>query len=175
MLTGNSAAMNPAALAHFADAVYREIPSDPEEVRQVQEDIERLLASQPLSERDRFAIRLAVEEALVNAIKHGNQMNRAKKVRIAYRLHEHAFDIHIADEGPGFDPTDVPDPTDPENLERPSGRGLMLMRYYMEVAHGPRGNSVHLRKVFHPTPPGHGYPGCNGHPGNGQSGNGLRR
>jgi serine/threonine-protein kinase RsbW len=159
--------MNPAALAHLSDAVHREIPSDPDEVRRVQEDIERLLATRPMSERDRFAIRLAVEEALVNAIKHGNQMDRAKKVRIAYQLRDHAFDIHITDEGPGFDPADVPDPTDPENLERPCGRGLMLMRHYMEVAHGPRGNCVHLRKVF----PDNGHAG-NGHAGNGHAGNG---
>jgi serine/threonine-protein kinase RsbW len=125
------------------------IPSDPTEARRVQDQIERVLRTGPASERDLFCIKLALEEALVNAIKHGNQMDRSKKVHISYRLLADRFEIHIADEGPGFDPSDVPDPTALENLERPCGRGLMLMRHYMsEVVHGPRGNSVTMSKVF---------------------------
>jgi len=125
------------------------IPSDPAEARRVQDQIERLLQTVPASERDVFCIKLALEEALVNAIKHGNQMDHTKKVHISYRLHADCFEIHIADEGPGFDPTDVPDPTAPENLERPCGRGLMLMRHYMnEVVYSPRGNSVRMSKVI---------------------------
>jgi serine/threonine-protein kinase RsbW len=125
------------------------IPSDPAEARRVQDQIEQLLQARQASERDVFCIKLALEEALVNAIKHGNQMDRAKSVRISYRLHADRFEVHIADEGPGFDPADVPDPTAPENLERPCGRGLMLMRHYMnEVVYGPRGNSVRMSKVF---------------------------
>jgi serine/threonine-protein kinase RsbW len=89
-----------------------------------------------------------VEEALVNAIKHGNGLNPSKKVRIAYHVRAEHFEIVVADEGPGFDPDEVPDPTAPENLERCCGRGLMLMRHYMsEVAFNRRGNSVRLRKL----------------------------
>jgi serine/threonine-protein kinase RsbW len=125
------------------------IPSDPAEARRVQDHIEQLLQAGPASERDVFCIKLALEEALVNAIKHGNQMDRAKKVHISYRLHADRFEVHIADEVAGFDPADVPDPTAPENLERPCGRGLMLMRHYMnEVVYSPSGNSVHMSKVF---------------------------
>ena len=103
-------------------------------------------------ERDLFCIKLALEEALVNAIKHGNQMDRSKKVHISYRLLADRFEIHIADEGPGFDPSDVPDPTALENLERPCGRGLMLMRHYMsEVAFHGRGNCVCMTKLFRNT------------------------
>ena len=59
------------------------------------------------------------------------------------------FEVRITDEGPGFDPSDVPDPTDVENLERPCGRGLMLMRHYMtDVHYNARGNSVSMRKVL---------------------------
>lgn len=125
------------------------IPSDPAEARRVQDDIERLLQARHVNDHDAFSIKLALEEALVNAIKHGNQMDRAKKVHIAYQLHSDRFDIQITDEGPGFDPGDVPDPTAFENLERPCGRGLMLMRHYMtEVAYSERGNSVSMSKVF---------------------------
>src|SRR5262245_26357400 len=124
------------------------IPSDPAEARRVQEAIESLLQTGPFTDHEIFGIKLAIEEALVNAIKHGNQMDRAKKVRITYTLQAQLFEIHIADEGPGFDPADVPDPTAIENLERPCGRGLMLMKHYMsEVAFSPRGNSVRMCKV----------------------------
>jgi len=124
------------------------IPSDPAEARRIQQEIERALKEHQYSEKDIFGIRLALEEALVNAIKHGNQMDRAKKVHISYRVRAEHFEIVIADEGPGFDPDDVPDPTAPENLERCCGRGLMLMRHYMnEVKYSRRGNSVQMRKV----------------------------
>jgi serine/threonine-protein kinase RsbW len=123
------------------------IPSDPAESRRVQEEIEQTLRSFRYSEREIFSIKLALEEALVNAIKHGNQMDRSKKVHIAYLVTVNRFDVHITDEGPGFDPGEVPDPTCVENLERPSGRGLMLMRHYMnEVYYSSQGNTVCMRK-----------------------------
>ena len=125
------------------------IPSDTIEARRLQEEIERQLAALKVSEQEVFSIRLALEEALVNAIKHGNQMDRSKKVRVAYRFLLDRLEIHITDEGTGFDPEDVPDPTAVENLERPCGRGLMLMRHYMtEVVYSKTGNSVRMLKVF---------------------------
>jgi serine/threonine-protein kinase RsbW len=123
------------------------IPSDAAEARRVQEEIEHALKYHQFSERDIFGIKLALEEAVINAIKHGNQMDRAKKLRIAYRISPDRFDVLIADEGRGFDPSDVPDPTAVENLERACGRGLMLMRHYMsEVAFNGCGNSVTMCK-----------------------------
>jgi serine/threonine-protein kinase RsbW len=125
------------------------IPSDPAEARRVQDEIERLLRAHQASEKDIFGIRLALEEALVNAIKHGNQMDRDKKVAIVSVVRAEHFEIHITDEGNGFDPGDVPDPTAFENIERPCGRGLMLMRHYMnEVSFNGRGNSVRMAKVL---------------------------
>lgn len=125
-----------------------EISSDPAEARKIQEEIERQLQATLFSEKEIFSIKLALEEALVNAIKHGNQFDRAKKVRIAYKVDKDRFDIKISDEGCGFDPADVPDPTAIENLERPCGRGLMLMRYYMtEVQFSCGGNSVSMTKL----------------------------
>jgi serine/threonine-protein kinase RsbW len=125
------------------------IPSDPAEARRIQDEIELLLQARHVGEHDVFSIKLALEEALVNAIKHGNQMDRSKKVRISYQLFADHFDVQISDDGTGFDPGDVPDPTAFENLERPCGRGLMLMRHYMsEVAFNERGNAVSMRKVF---------------------------
>ncbi len=123
------------------------IPSDPGEAKCIQEAIEQALKEHQYSEKDIFSIRLAVEEALINAIKHGNQMDRSKKVHVSYQVRADQIEIVVADEGPGFDPADVPDPTAPENLERCCGRGLMLMRHYMtEVDYNRRGNSVRMRK-----------------------------
>jgi serine/threonine-protein kinase RsbW len=124
------------------------IASDPAEARRVQEEIERALHGVRFSDHEIFAIRLALEEALVNAIKHGNQLDRTKSVRVAYHVTPDRFEVQITDEGPGFDPVDVPDPTAPENLERPCGRGLLLMRHYMtEVAYHDRGRAVRMAKV----------------------------
>jgi serine/threonine-protein kinase RsbW len=122
--------------------------SDPVEGRRVQEEIEQQLRLCHFTEREVFSIRLALEEAIVNAIKHGNQLDRGKRVRISYLVRTDHFEIHITDEGEGFDPLDVPDPTAVENLERPCGRGLMLMRHYMtEVQYNQRGNSVSMKKI----------------------------
>ena len=122
--------------------------SDPVEARRFQDQIEQLLLqSSHASPHEVFSIKLALEEALINAIKHGNQMDRAKKVRVLYRVTPGAFEVRVADEGAGFDPNDVPDPTAVENLERPCGRGLMLMRHYMtEVVYNQAGNCVAMSK-----------------------------
>jgi serine/threonine-protein kinase RsbW len=94
-------------------------------------------------ERSLFGIRLALEEAIVNGVRHGNRHDPAKMVRIRYQLDAEQFLIEIEDEGPGFDPDGVPDPLAPQNLERPGGRGVFLMRYYMTwVSYNERGNCV---------------------------------
>jgi serine/threonine-protein kinase RsbW len=125
-----------------------DIASDPAETRAVQELIESELRRHQYNERDIFGVKLALEEALINAIKHGNQLDRAKRVRIQFRVSPERFDIQIADEGQGFIPEDVPDPMAPENMERPTGRGLMLIRYYMtEVHFHTPGNRITMSKV----------------------------
>ena len=93
-----------------------------------------------------FAIRLALEEAISNAFKHGNRLEPGKRVRLSYRIAPNMVEFEIEDEGPGFDPTDVPDPTLDENLENPSGRGIVLMKSFMsEVEYLGAGNRLRLR------------------------------
>jgi serine/threonine-protein kinase RsbW len=124
------------------------ISSDLIQARLLQDDIERDLRGHHYADREVFSIRLAVEEAIINAIKHGNGMDRAKAVRIGYRVAADRFDIEIIDEGCGFCPDDLPDPTAVENLERPCGRGVLLMRHYMTtVEFNERGNRVCMSKV----------------------------
>jgi len=135
-------------LVPFTDVV---IASDPAEAVFFRDQIERLL-QEKASGHDIFSIRLALEEGLINAIKHGNQLDRGKQVHISYRILADRFEIKISDDGPGFDPTDIPDPTAIENLERPCGRGLMLMRHYMnEVAYNARGNCLTMSRIFRNT------------------------
>ncbi len=88
-----------------------------------------------------FATRLALEEALVNAIKHGNQLDPKKKVVVEAKVTPQRVEIVIDDEGPGFDRLCVPDPTADENLCKCSGRGVMLIEAYMNSvkwSHGGR-------------------------------------
>ncbi len=123
------------------------IPSDTTAGHEVQERIIGHLQTRNYHERDVFGVRLALEEALVNAIKHGNGMDPAKQVRIYCRVDSIKIRIEIEDQGPGFQIEDVPDPTADENLERPCGRGIMLMRAFMRrIEYNATGNCVILEK-----------------------------
>ncbi|SRR5260370_787303 len=113
----------------------------------VNEEILARMQAAGFCEKDIFSMRLALEEAIVNAIRHGNSGDPAKAVQVRYRVTEQEVVTEIEDEGPGFDPERIPDPLAPENLERPTGRGLFLIRYYMTwVKFNDRGNCVILGK-----------------------------
>ncbi len=81
-----------------------------------------------------FGIKLALEEAMVNAVKHGNKLDAKKQVYIEALVGPGQTEIIIEDEGPGFHRVEVPDPTAPENLEKCSGRGILLIEAYMTSA-----------------------------------------
>jgi serine/threonine-protein kinase RsbW len=99
------------------------------------------------SDKEMFGVRLALEEALVNAIKHGHRHDSSKSVTFRYQLTPAQLVVEIQDEGPGFRPEDVPDPLAPESWERPSGRGILLMRSYMTwVCFNEQGTCVTLCK-----------------------------
>jgi serine/threonine-protein kinase RsbW len=124
------------------------IPSDTARGRDVQEQIVSGMEQRGFSPRDVFGVRLALEEALVNAIKHGNRMDPDKSVQIDWTLSESGVRVVIEDEGEGFDVSDVPDPTDDENLDKPGGRGIMLMRSFMSVVeYNESGNRLTLEKL----------------------------
>lgn len=100
----------------------------------------------PLSPRRVFFnLRTALAEALANAITYGNRGDPARVVRVRVELAADAVRIHVTDEGEGFDADGVPDPTEPENLERENGRGLFVMRHLVDhVTFNERGNGVCL-------------------------------
>lgn len=123
------------------------LPTELAEVRRVQSEIKDSLAANGFGERDMFHIELAMEEALVNAMKHGNQLDSDKRVALRYSVTPEQFDVRIEDEGAGFNPDDVPDPTMPENLERACGRGLYMIRCFMtDVRYHGKGNVVTMSK-----------------------------
>ncbi len=126
----------------------RTIPSKRGAGRGVIDEVLGQLEQQQWSSHETFSVRMALEEAIVNAIKHGNRLDQRKKVRVICKVSPVRLWIKISDEGPGFDPGQVPDPTDPENLENPSGRGIMLMRSYMNrVEYNDTGNVVEMEKL----------------------------
>ena len=85
-----------------------------------------------LDEDDLMKIGMAVRESMVNAVVHGNRYNANKKVRFSVVTEPERFTVQIADEGEGFDFDSVPDPLAPENLMRTSGRGIFLIRSFMD-------------------------------------------
>ena len=124
------------------------IPSDLTEAWNAQQQVTEQVKARGYGEHAVFAIRLALDEALNNAISHGNRKDPSKRVFIDYEITEQAVHITVTDEGQGFNPTQVPDPTLDEFLERPHGRGIMLMRAYMTDVHFERGGrSVIMTKT----------------------------
>jgi len=111
---------------------YLEIESTPNNLITVEEFVNYFSVELGLDREKINGLLLAVTEATTNAIIHGNKNNKLKMVRIYVFVDEQTVTIKIKDEGKGFDPSIVPDPTDPENLLKDSGRGLYLMRVYMD-------------------------------------------
>ena len=117
-----------------------------EHIEQAGRSIIEAIEARQYDQASCFAIRLALEEALTNAFRHGNNDHPDKTVTIEYRIDERSVVIDVEDQGQGFDPHSVPDPTADENLEIPSGRGIVLMRSFMtNVEFQPPGNRVRMR------------------------------
>lgn len=124
------------------------IPSDTAKGQEVQERIIVLMEKYEFTERDLFSTRLALEEGIINAIKHGNRMDLSKVVRIQWAVSSEKIRVIIKDQGNGFDVCDVPDPTAEENLERPCGRGIMLMKAFMDIIeYSENGTVLTIEKI----------------------------
>ena len=123
------------------------IPSDLAASRDVHKAIMERVESLHYGEQSTFAIRLALEEGLMNAIKHGNKLDRSKTVHVEAKVTAKSTQITIEDQGKGFDRTDVPDPCASENLLKCSGRGILLMEAYMDkVTYSRGGRRVRMVK-----------------------------
>jgi serine/threonine-protein kinase RsbW len=114
-----------------------------EEVTPVVESVVAAMTGLAYGEKDVFGARLALEEAVCNAIKHGHQFDPTRVVEVRHWIGPDQLLVEVEDQGPGFDPLQVPDATAPENLERACGRGLLLIRHYAAwMSHNPVGNCV---------------------------------
>ncbi|GBC84066.1 Anti-sigma F factor [bacterium HR11] len=126
------------------------IPSQLSFLTLAEEVARALISGYALSEEDRDFALLAVHEAVANAIVHGNRQDPRRVVSLRFILEPHGFYVEVQDQGNGFEPEAVPDPTKPENLLSPHGRGLLFIRTLMtevEFARTPEGMRVRMYKA----------------------------
>lgn len=120
-------------------------------LREIEQPKRRILDAvqqHSFDDSDIFALQLALEEALTNAVKHGNCCDPKKSVTIQYSVNNKRAVIVVRDEGAGFEPGEVPDPTHPDRLPVPNGRGIMLLRAYMdEIEYRDSGRELYMVKL----------------------------
>jgi serine/threonine-protein kinase RsbW len=117
----------------------------------------RVTEAAGFDEGERYKIGMAVREGVINAISYGNGLERAKKVRLTFERGPDKLVIHVLDQGTGFNLADVPDPLADENLLKSSGRGIFLMRTFMdefEVRKGTSGGAEIVMSKRIPSPNG---------------------
>ena len=106
------------------------IPSNPENIKEVESFIEGIRTEMGFKDDVYGNVMVAITEAVNNSIYHGNKNDESKRVFIRVEnMNLYRIVVSVEDEGPGFDPKDLPDPTAPENLENPGGRGVFLMTH----------------------------------------------
>lgn len=122
-----------------------EIPSLAENIRMIESFIDNAKEKYQLDDDIYGNIMIAVTEAVNNAIKHGNGSDSTKNVSLTLSFEEGLIKFKVEDEGTGFDHQNLPDPTSPENLEKPGGRGIFLMKHLSdEVEFDDNGRVVQL-------------------------------
>ena len=117
-------------------------PSDPTQVAHVEPFVEKVAEQFNLSSDVHGNMLVSLTEAVTNAIIHGNRSDQTKNVSISLRRQKDSVAIRVSDEGPGFDPQKVPDPTSPECIEECGGRGIFLMRHLADECRFMRGGST---------------------------------
>jgi serine/threonine-protein kinase RsbW len=108
------------------------LPSRIESVEEAAQETERFARDNGVGEESIVAIDMAVREAMANAVKHGNKLDESKLVEVTLDKDPAEFRIVVRDFGAGFSADEVPDPTNPENLLKASGRGILFMRTFMD-------------------------------------------
>ena len=108
------------------------LPSRIEVVEEVATAIAGIIKSSEFEEEAAFGIDLAVREAVTNAVLHGNNADESKFIEVILKSSEEFIEISVHDQGAGFNPNEVPDPTDEENILKTDGRGIFFMRNFMD-------------------------------------------
>ena len=109
------------------------LPSRIEAVSEAAAAVSEFLNRLGIDEGVAFGVDMAVREAVTNAVLHGNKLNEAKVIDLKLRNSPEAFEIIVHDQGQGFNPKDIPDPTKEENILKTSGRGIFFMRNFMDT------------------------------------------
>lgn len=117
------------------------IPSDPNELPRIDRIAERIARQMKYSAEERDDIAICVSEAVNNAILHGNKSDPEKTVIIRFIAEDRGLRVEILDQGCGFEPEKLPDPTSPENLLKAKGRGIFLIRHLMDEVILERGET----------------------------------
>lgn len=110
----------------------RKFPSDPDKLVEVEAFVADIADEYNVDEEIKSNLTLSVSEASSNAMVHGNKLDPKKFVDIIVTVYEDKINVIIKDEGNGFDPNSVPDPTSPENLLKDSGRGIFIMKSFLK-------------------------------------------
>ncbi len=111
------------------------LSSTMESVSKVEASADKFAGEAGLDEEERFHVTMAVREAAVNAVLHGNEYDPAKEIRVTFQNTGAALIFTVTDQGKGLDPETIPDPLAPENLLRGTGRGIFLIRSFMDEVH----------------------------------------
>jgi len=126
-----------------SDTVSRVVKGTREAFDEIQASVLESMEDAGYSETDLFSVRVAIEEALANALLHGHQGDKSCDIEVQWKVDCKSVEISVTDQGRGYDPSMVPDPTADENLTLPSGRGLAMMRAFMDDVHiNEKGNKV---------------------------------
>lgn len=137
-------------LPYLTERIQFKIPSDLAYLDEVLEYLNNRLSALGIVPPDDHDVLIALDEAIVNAIRHGNKNDPHKMVRITAQISARGARFTIRDEGPGFAREGVPDPTDPLRLLVPSGRGLLLIKHIMDkVYHNKTGNQICMVRRAH--------------------------
>ena len=122
--------------------IHIEVPSISENIRMIESFIDNAREKFQLDDDIYGNIMIAITEAVNNAIKHGNQSDSAKNVSLSLALDETTIKFTVEDEGTGFDFDNLPDPTSPENIEKPGGRGIFLMKHLSDEVEFKEGGRI---------------------------------
>lgn len=108
------------------------LPSKIESVEKAAQEAEIFVKESGFGDEVLFAVDMAVRESVANAVKHGNKLDETKQVEVTFFNSDAGFEITVRDFGEGFEIEEIPDPTNPENLLKASGRGILFMRSFMD-------------------------------------------
>jgi len=125
-------------------------PSSIETVQAAASAVADFIGRAGIGEEGAFGIDMAVREAVTNAVLHGNRQDKNKTIELTLKSLPDAVEISVHDQGPGFNPKEVPDPTKEENILKTSGRGIFFMRSFMDevdwLIRPEGGTTVRMRK-----------------------------